>query len=97
MREYSQCEIYLTFEYMDMIRCLKLKTERYSIKFFIFTVFMALLKVICWAIIFITRIHFPPGKSLATILIHRYVASQCRWRGGTKRKGIAFGRTFTKV
>ena len=29
---------------------------------------MALLKVICWAIIFITRLRFPPGKSLATIL-----------------------------
>ena len=25
------------------------------------------IKVICWAIIFITRIRFPPGKSLATI------------------------------
>ena len=33
---------------------------------------MALLKVICWAIIFITRIRFPPGKSLATILNKRY-------------------------
>ena len=40
----------------------------YSLKFFIFTLFMALLKVICWAIIFITRIRFPSGKSLATIL-----------------------------
>ena len=30
---------------------------------------MALLKVICWALIFIIRIRFPPGKSLATILI----------------------------
>ena len=29
---------------------------------------MALLKVICWAIIFITRLRFPPGKSLATTL-----------------------------
>ena len=29
---------------------------------------MALLKVICWVIIFIARIRFPPGKSLATIL-----------------------------
>ena len=28
---------------------------------------MALLKVICWALIFIIRIRFPPGKSLATI------------------------------
>ena len=33
---------------------------------------MALLKVICWAIIFITRLRFPPGKSLATILNKRY-------------------------
>ena len=29
---------------------------------------MALLKVICWALIFIIRIRFPPGKSLVTIL-----------------------------
>ena len=29
---------------------------------------MALLKVIPWAIIFIARIRFPPGKSLAMIL-----------------------------
>ena len=29
---------------------------------------MALLRVICWAIIFITRIRLPPGKSLATIM-----------------------------
>ena len=33
---------------------------------------MALLKVICWALIFIIRIRFPPGKSLATILNNRY-------------------------
>ena len=33
---------------------------------------MALLKVICWALIFIIRIPFPPGKSLATILNNRY-------------------------
>ena len=31
---------------------------------------MALLKVICWALIFIIKIRFPPGKSLATIYIH---------------------------
>ena len=30
---------------------------------------MALLKVIFWALIFIIRIRFPPGKSLATIVI----------------------------
>ncbi len=29
---------------------------------------MPLLKVICWALIFIIRIRFPPGKYLATIL-----------------------------
>ena len=29
---------------------------------------MALLKVICWAIVFITRLCFPPGKSLAKTL-----------------------------
>ncbi len=29
---------------------------------------MALLKVICWALIFIIRIRFPPGKSLQTFL-----------------------------
>ena len=31
-----------------------------------------MLKVICWALIFIIRIRFPPGKSLATILNNRY-------------------------
>ena len=31
---------------------------------------MALLKVICWALIFIIRIRFPPGKSLATIWMY---------------------------
>ena len=29
---------------------------------------MALLKVICWALVFIIRIRFPPGKSLVTIV-----------------------------
>ena len=33
---------------------------------------MGLLKVICWALIFIIRIRFPLGKSLATILNNRY-------------------------
>ena len=32
---------------------------------------MALLKVICWAIIFITRLRFPPGKSLATLELEK--------------------------
>ena len=40
---------------------------------------MALLKVICWAIIFITRLRFPPGKSLASMYI-MYIKSSsvCR-------------------
>ncbi len=29
---------------------------------------IALLKVVCWALIFIKRIHFQPGKSLAMTL-----------------------------
>ena len=29
---------------------------------------MALLKALCWALIFIIRIRFPPGTSLATVL-----------------------------
>ena len=33
---------------------------------------MALIKVICWAIIFIARIRFPPGKSLATMFDNNY-------------------------
>ena len=28
---------------------------------------MALLKALCWALIFIIRIRFPPGTSLATV------------------------------
>ena len=35
----------------------------------ILTVLMALLKVICWALIFIIRIRFPPGKSLVTFIL----------------------------
>ena len=38
----------------------------------IFIGFMALLKVICWAIIFIARIRFPPGQSLAMISLYAY-------------------------
>ncbi len=33
---------------------------------------MALLKALCWALIFIIRIQFPPGTSLAMILNNRY-------------------------
>jgi hypothetical protein len=33
---------------------------------------MALLKALCWALIFIIIIHFPPGTSLVTILNNRY-------------------------
>ena len=29
---------------------------------------MALLKALCWALIFILRIRFPPGTSIATVL-----------------------------
>ena len=29
---------------------------------------MALLKALCWALIFIIRIRFPPGTSLAIVL-----------------------------
>ena len=29
---------------------------------------MALLKALCWALIFIIRIGFPPGTSLATVV-----------------------------
>ena len=29
---------------------------------------MALLKALCWALIFIIRIRFPPGTSLATVM-----------------------------
>ena len=45
--------------------------KRYSINiFYIPNVFlnMPLLGVICWAIIFLTRIRFPPGVSIADTL-----------------------------
>ena len=29
---------------------------------------MGLFKIICWALIFLTRLRFPPGSSIATIL-----------------------------
>ncbi len=38
---------------------------------------MALLKVICWALIFFIRIRFPPGKSLATILNNQMIYHIC--------------------
>ena len=30
---------------------------------------MALLKALCWALIFILRIRFPPGSSIATVFL----------------------------
>ena len=33
---------------------------------------MALLKALCWALIFMIRIRFPPGTSLATVLNNRH-------------------------
>ena len=33
---------------------------------------MALLRVFCWALIFITRLRFPPGESLANVLKRCY-------------------------
>ena len=33
---------------------------------------MALLRVLCWALIFILRLRFPPGSSIASILNNRY-------------------------
>ena len=33
---------------------------------------MALLRVLCWALIFVLRLRFPPGSSLVTILKKRY-------------------------
>ena len=43
---------------------------------------MALLKVICWALIFIIRIRLPPGKSLATLVEFslKYVINVCTMR-----------------
>ena len=39
---------------------------------------MALLRTLCWALIFILRLRIPPGSSLASILA-LYTASQ--WAG----------------
>ena len=33
---------------------------------------MSCLKVICWALIFIFKLRFPPGVSIATVLKRRY-------------------------
>ena len=33
---------------------------------------MALFKIIVWAIIFLTKLRFPPGISIATVLKDRY-------------------------
>ena len=33
---------------------------------------MALFKIVVWAIIFLTKLRFPPGISIATVLKDRY-------------------------
>ena len=38
--------------------------------------FMALLKALCWALIFILRIRFPPGTSIAMHISYVYVYSK---------------------
>ena len=56
---------------------------------------MALLKALCWALIFIIRIRFPPGTSLATVLMNIYLGistlkyfeeNLIRHRGGQETK-----------
>ena len=43
---------------------------------------MPVLKMICWAIIFITRLRFPPGTSIATILKNcKALDNTSCWRG----------------
>ena len=37
---------------------------------------MGFFKIICWAIIFITRLRFPPGISIAEILTKRDISTQ---------------------
>ena len=33
---------------------------------------MALIKIVCWALIFLIKLRFPPGKSIVDILKKRY-------------------------
>ena len=54
---------------------------------------MALLKVICWALIFIIRIRFPPGKSLATILNKLFVLNVGNLQGRHKILAMSFACT----
>ncbi len=42
---------------------------------------MALLKALCWALIFIIRIRFPPGTSLAMILNKSSIENFCTQKG----------------
>ena len=39
----------------------------------------AIEKMICWAIIFITRLRFPPGISIAEIIIHLLLEAMAIW------------------
>ena len=39
--------------------------------------FMALLKALCWALIFILRIRFPPGSSIAIVKALYYDCVKC--------------------
>ena len=42
-----------------------------------FHFFMALFKIVVWAIIFLTKLRFPPGISIATVLKDRLDSSSC--------------------
>jgi hypothetical protein len=50
---------------------------------------MALLEALCWALIFIIRIRFPPGTSLVTILNDpRKVRKNTRQKSWQKRNRV---------
>ena len=40
---------------------------------------MALFKIVVWAIIFLTKLRFPPGISIATVLKDRYKNNLDKW------------------
>ncbi len=58
---------------------------------------MALLKVICWALIFIIRIRFPPGKSLAIIWVMYSAIQKEVWnKPAIKKSRLQIQTTCTK-
>jgi hypothetical protein len=62
---------------MKDLQCFSLLFRFSSLRFlvsrFSYIFVMSCLKVICWALIFIFKLRFPPGVSIATVLKYSFV------------------------